>query len=295
MIIKLGPKTISIPSARLPRFNIPQFKVMSWLSVPIPKALRVGGAKMGLTSLVVVAIGFAGTIFMVIAGTNTEILWPEAGAEYNLPSVVGNPLPPDPETPALVNQTLRINLADNVRLDKLHLKNLDLGKASLTNAFQINRSTGVTGAMVNVGVFTITNSSAPSLDWANMEIGTLTMGAKTDGHTNSAVINSTISNLVVDSDRGSGSYVAENSVVDRVIINLNGDNGATIGEIIVDDVDASVGAWDWDYLRIGTLVIDGTNQFGTGDGIGVPDFIINDTVKSRSITDNLVDTPLKVQ
>jgi len=295
MIIKLGPKTISIPSARLPRFNIPQFKVMSWLSVPIPKALRVGGAKMGLTSLVVVAIGFAGTIFMVIAGTNTEILWPEAGAEYNLPSVVGNPLPPDPETPALVNQTLRINLADNVRLDKLHLKNLDLGKASLTNAFQINRSTGVTGAMVNVGVFTITNSSAPSLDWANMEIGTLTMGAKTDGHTNSAVINSTISNLVVDSDRGSGSYVAENSVVDRVIINLNGDNGATIGEIIVDDVDASVGAWDWDYLRIGTLVIDGTNQFGTGDGINEPDFIINDTVKSRSITDNLVDTPLKVQ
>jgi len=295
MIIKLGPKTISIPSARLPKLDIPQLRFMSWLSIPLPKALRVGGAKMGLTSLVAVAIGFAGTIFMVVAGTNTEILWPEAGAEYNLPSVVGNPLPPDPETPALVNQTLRINLADNVRLDKLHLKNLDLGKASLTNAFQINRSTGVTGAMVNVGVFTVTNSSAPSLDWANMEVGTLTMAAKTDGHTNSAVINSTISNLVVDSDRGSGSYVAENSTVDRVIINLNGDNGATIGEIIVDDVDASVGAWDWDYLRIGTLSIDGTNQFGKGTGINDPDFIINDTVKSRSITDNLVDTPLKVQ
>ena len=235
MIIKLGPRTFSIPSARLPKLNIPQFRLMSWLSVPIPKALQVGGAKMGLTSLVVVAIGFAGTIFMVVAGTNSEILWPEAGAEYNLPNIVGNPLPPDPETPAMVNQTLRINLADNVRLDKLHLKNLDLGKASLTNAFQINRSTGVTGAMVNVGVFTVTNSSAPSLDWANMEVGTLTMGARTDGHTNSAVIDSTISNLVVDSDRGSGSYVAENSTVDRVIINLNGDNGATIGEIIVDE------------------------------------------------------------
>ena len=295
MIIKLGPRTFSIPSARLPKLNIPQFRLMSWLSVPIPKALQVGGAKMGLTSLVVVAIGFAGTIFMVVAGTNSEILWPEAGAEYDLPNVVGNPLPPDPETPAQVNQTLRINLADNVRLDKLHLKNLDLGKASLTNAFQINRSTGVTGAMVNVGVFTVTNSSAPSLDWANMEIGTLTMGAKTDGHTNSAVIDSTISNLVVDSDRGSGSYVAENSTVDRVIINLNGDNGATIGEIIVDDVDASVGAWDWDYLRIGTLSIDSTNQFGTGDGINKSDFIVQSSVKSRSITDSLIDTPLKIQ
>jgi hypothetical protein len=295
MIIKLGPRTFSIPSARLPKLNIPQFRFMSWLSVPIPKALQVGGAKMGLTSLVVVAIGFAGTIFMVVAGTNDEILWPEAGAEYALPDIVGNPLPPDPETPALINQTLRINLADGVRLDKLWLKNLDLGKAGLTNSFEINRTTGVTGAFVNVGQFTITNSSAPTLDWANMEVGTLTMGARTDGHTNSAVINSTISHLVIDSDRGSGSYVAENSVVDRVIINLNGDTGATIGEVIVDGVTSSVGAWDWDYLKIGTLSIDSTNQFGKGTGINDPDFVVNNTVKSRSITDSLVDTPLKIQ
>jgi len=128
-----------------------------------------------------------------------------------------------------------------------------------------------------------------------MEVGTLVMAAKTDGHTNSAVIDSTINNLVVDSDRGAGSYVAENSIVDRVIINLNGDNGATIGEVIVDGVTASVGAFDWDYLRIGTLTLDGTNQFGRGDGINESDFIVQNTVKSRSITDNLIDTPLKVQ
>ena len=295
MIIKLGPKTISIPSARLPRFNVPQFKFMSWVSVPIPKALRVGGAKMGLTSLAVVAVGFAGTIFMVVAGTNTEVLWPEAGAEYALPNVVGNPLPPDPETPSVINQTLRINLADGVRLDKLHLKNLDLGKSGITNSFEINRTSGVTGAFVNVGLFTITNSSAPTLDWANMEVGTLNLGAKVDGHTNSSVINSTISHLVIDSDRGSGSYVAENSIVDRVIINLNGDNGATIGELIVDGVTASVGAWDFDYLKVGTLTMDGTNQFGNGTGINSASAVFNDTVKARSITDNLVDTPLKVQ
>ena len=295
MIIKLGPKTISIPSARLPRFNVPQFKFMSWVSVPIPKALRVGGAKMGLTSLAVVAVGFAGTIFMVVAGTNTEVLWPEAGAEYALPNVVGNPLPPDPETPSVINQTLRINLADGVRLDKLHLKNLDLGKSGITNSFEINRTRGVTGAFVNVGLFTITNSSAPTLDWANMEVGTLNLGAKVDGHTNSSVINSTISHLVIDSDRGSGSYVAENSIVDRVIINLNGDNGATIGELIVDGVTASVGAWDFDYLKVGTLTMDGTNQFGNGTGINSASAVFNDTVKARSITDNLVDTPLKVQ
>ena len=295
MIIKLGPKTISIPSARLPRFNIPQLRFISYLHIPFPKRFQVGSAKMGLMSLFVVGVGFAGTLFLVIAGTNSEMLWPEAGAEYALPDIVGNPLPPDPETPALINQTLRINLADGVRLDKLHLKNLDLGKSGLTNSFEINRTTGVTGAFVNVGLFTITNSSAPTLDWANMEVGTLSLGAHVDGHTNSSVINSTISHLVIDSDRGSGSYVAENSTVDRVIINLNGDSGATIGELIVDDVDASVGAWDFDYLKVGTLTMGSTNQFGDGSGINSASAVFNDTVKSRSITDNLVDTPIKVQ
>jgi hypothetical protein len=234
-------------------------------------------------------------LFLVIAGTTSEKLWPEAGAEYSLPDVVGNPLPPDPETPAMVNHTLRINLADGVRLDKLHLKNLDLGKSGLSNSFEINRTSGVTGAWVNVGVFTITNSSAPTLDWANMEVGSLHLGAKVDGHENSAVLNSTISSLVIDSDRGSGSYVAENSVVDRVIININGDNGATIGEIIVDGVTSSVGAWDFDYLKVGTLTMDSTNQFGNGTGINSASAVFNDTIKARSIVDNLVDTPLKIQ
>jgi hypothetical protein len=295
MNFKLGPRTFSIPSARLPKLNLPQLRFVSWLRIPLPTTLRFGSAKAGLTSLVVVGIGFAGTLFLVIAGTDSEKLWPEAGAEYALPNVVGNPLPPDPETPSIINQTLRINLADGVRLDKLHLKNLDLGKSGLTNSFEINRTTGVTGAFVNVGLFTITNSSAPTLDWANMEVGTLSLGAHVDGHTNSSVINSTISHLVIDSDRGSGSYVAENSTVDRVIINLNGDSGATIGELIVDDVDASVGAWDFDYLKVGTLTMDNTNKFGDGSGINSASAVFNDTVKSRSITDNLVDTPIKVQ
>jgi hypothetical protein len=295
MNFKLGPRTFSIPSARLPKLNLPQLRFVSWLRIPLPTTLRFGSAKAGLTSLVVVGIGFAGTLFLVIAGTDSEKLWPEAGAEYALPNVVGNPLPPDPETPSLVNQTLRINLADGVRLDKLHLKNLDLGKSGLTNAFEINRTTGVTGAWVNVGLFTITNSSAPTLDWANMEVGTLSLGAHVDGHTNNSVINSTISHLVIDSDRGSGSYVAQDSTVDRVVINLNGDSGATIGELIVDDVDASVGAWDFDYLKVGTLTMGNTNQFGDGSGINSASAVFNDTVKARSITDNLVDTPLKVQ
>jgi hypothetical protein len=128
MLIKLGPKTISIPSARLPRFNIPQLRFISYLHIPFPKRFQVGSAKMGLMSLFVVGVGFAGTLFLVIAGTNSEKLWPETGAVYSLPDIVGNPLPPDPETPDQVNHTLIVNLADKTRLDKLVLKNLDLGK-----------------------------------------------------------------------------------------------------------------------------------------------------------------------
>ena len=295
MKIKLGPKTISIPSARLPRLKMPQARIVSALKIPIPKALRVGSPRAALLSLLVVGIGFGATIFMVISGTSSEILWPEAGAEYDLPNVVGQKLPPDPETPGEASHTLRINLADGVRLDKLHLKNLDLGKSGLTNSFEINRTSGVTGAFVNVGLFTIINSSAPTLDWANMEVGTLTLGAYVDGHTNNVVINSTISTLVIDSDRGAGTYVAENSVVDRVIINLNGDNGATIGELIVDGVTASVGAWDFDYLKVGTLTMDNTNKFGNGTGIDSASAVFNQTIVARSITDNLIDTPISVK
>ena len=93
MRIKLGSRTFSIPSARLPRFNIPNLRFISYLHIPFPKTLRFGSAKMGLTSLAVVGIGFAGTIFLVIAGTTSEKLWPETGAAYSLPNTSIKPSP----------------------------------------------------------------------------------------------------------------------------------------------------------------------------------------------------------
>jgi hypothetical protein len=80
-----------------------------------------------------------------------------------------------------------------------------------------------------------------------------------------------------------------------VIISLNGDNGATIGELVVDGVTASVGAWDFDYLKVGTLTMDNTNKFGNGTGINSPSFILNNSLKVRNITDSLVDTPISVR
>jgi hypothetical protein len=296
MIIKLGPRTFSIPSARLPKFNVPQLRFMSALHIPFPKRLQFGSARVGLVSLGVVAIGFAGTLFLVIAGTTSEMLWPETGAVYSLPNTVGEPLPPDPETPDQISHTLVVKLADKTRLDKLILRNLDLGKESLSESFSVERSTGVTGSLAYlwIGSIVITGSSAPTLAWDNMEAGSITLAARVDGHTQEMTVDSTIPLVIIDSDRGAGTYTAENSVVDRVVISM-GTNGATIGELIIDDVDASVGAWDWDYIKAGSITMDSTNSFGNGTGINSSSATWGSDIKARIVTDNLVDVPISVK
>ena len=295
MKFTLGPKTFSIPSAQLPQLKLPQLKLLTAIRIPIPKALKVGGGRAALMSLVVVAGGFGAAFALVINGTSDVPTWPTPGAVYALPNLNGQRLAPDDSDPATRSQTLQINLADGVRLDKLHLKNLDLGKSGLTNSFEISRTSGVTGAMVSVGLITIRNSSAPTLDWANIETGCISLAGNVDGHTNAVQIDATIPTLVIDSDRGSGSYTAQDSTVDRIIINTNGDTGATIGEILIDDVDASVGAWDWDYIKAGCIVLENTNTFGNGTGINTASAVFNSSVKARVITDNLVDTPVSVK
>ena len=291
MKFKLGPKTFSIPSARLPQLKVPQLKLLTAIRIPIPKALKVGGGRAALMSLLVVAGGFGASFALVIHGTSNVPTWPEAGAVYALPNTNGQRLAPDDSDPATRSQTLQINLGNGVRLDKLELSRLDLGKAGLTDSLAV---TGVTGAQLHVGLITIRNSSAPSLDWANIETGCLTLAGNVDGHTLAATIDSTIPTLVIDSDRGAGTYIAADSTVDRIIINTVGGD-ATIGEILIDDVDSSIGGWNWDFIKAGCIVLEASNTFGNGTGINVASAVFNSTVKARVITDNLVDTPTTVK
>ena len=291
MIIKLGPKTISIPSARLPQIGLPYLKLLTAIRIPIPNMIRVGGGRAALMSILVVAGGFGASFALVISGTNDVPTWPEAGAVYALPNINGQRLAPDASDPATRSQTLQINLANGVRLDKLHLKNLDLGKAGLDKSLYV---TGVTGAQVDVGLITVRNSSAPTMDWSRINAGCIQIAGEMDGHTNAMTVDATIPNLVVDSDRGAGTYVAENSQVDRIIVQTTGGT-ATIGEILIDDVDASVGAWTWEGINAGCIVVENNNKFGNGTGINVASVVMNNTVKSRSITDNVVETPISVK
>jgi len=253
--------------------------------------VRVGGFRAALVSILLVAGGFGGAFALVLTGTSDVPTWPETGAVYALPNINGQRLAPDISDPATRSQTLQINLGNGVRLDKLELSRLDLGKPGLTDSLAV---TGVTGAQLHVGLITIRNSSAPSLDWANIETGCITLAGNVDGHTNAISVDSTISNLVIDSDRGAGTYIAADSTVDRVIINTVGGD-ATIGEILIDDVDSSVGGWNWDFIKAGCIVLEASNTFGDGSGINSASAVFNSTVKARSIVDNLVDTPVSVK
>ena len=291
MIIKLGPKTISIPSARLPQIGLPYLKLLTAIRIPIPNMIRVGGGRAALMSILVVAGGFGASFALVINGTNDVPTWPEAGAVDALPNINAQRLAPDASDPATRSQTLQINLANGVRLDKLHLKNLDLGKAGLDKSLYV---TGVTGAQVDVGLIPVRNSSAPTMDWARINAGCVQIAGEMDGHTNAMTVDATIPNLVIDSDRGAGTYVAENSQVDRIIVQTTGGT-ATIGEILIDDVDASVGAWTWEGINAGCIVVENNNKFGNGTGINNASVVLNNTVKSRSITDNVVETPVSVK
>ena len=293
MKLKLGPKTISIPSARLPQIGLPYLKLLTAIRIPIPKMIRVGGFRAALMSLLVVAGGFGASFALIINGTSDVPTWPEAGAQYALPNINGERLAPDETTPMERSQTLKINLASGVRLESLTLNNLDLGKAGLTDCIEITRAQGNSSGWLYVDNWTATGVTAPSADFANAEIANLSMAAYVDGHTVEATIDSTITDLEIQSTRGSGTFTAQNSVVDRVLIVLAGD--AVIGTLAMTDVDCSVGGWNVDYVKVGSFTMDNTSKFGDGDGINTADFVVNATVKTRVMVDNLVDTPITVK
>ena len=283
----IGNKQIPMPAVpSLPRFGI------SMANGAVAKIVV-------LTIMVSAAAVGVGMYFAIRDVVGSTYNWPDPAvyqANADGLGTMGNKLPnyDDGEE----SHTLKINLADGTRIDKLTLKNIDLGKAGLADSFQIQRTTGVTGAQAYlwVGAITITNSAMPTLAWSDIQTGCLNLSPYTDGHTQETTVVNTIPELVIDSDRGSSTYTAENTVVDRIVLEINGSSaGATIGELIIDDVDATVGAWTWKNIRSGCITMDNTNKIGNGTGIDSASAIWSDTVKARNVVDNIVDTPINVR
>ena len=289
LILKSRSVRLPLPT-RWPSIRLPKMVSMPSLS------LGKGKVKYVLLSSVVVSglVVGVGLYFAVYDIAKATFEWPRAGAQYAAlhdGHTIGQPLPPNQD--GTDSQTLQVYLADGARLSTLKLQGMDLGKTGLVECFQIGRDTTNTTGHLYVENLTMSGVSAPSFDMAHTDVNVLELGAYVDGHTNSATLDSTISDQVVSSDRGSGEFLAENSVVDRVLITLMGT--ATIRNLTLSDVACSVGAFDIDYVKAGHIVVDNASKFGDGDGIDSADFIIQQTVKARSHTDNLVDTPITVR
>ena len=241
---------------------------------------------------ILVSLGAVGTgmYFTIRDVVNASWNWPQAGAEYNLPQTMGHKL--EPYDDGSESQTLKINLAAGVRLSALTLSNLDIGRAS-TPCVTIERATGTSGWLF-VDTWSITGATAKAADFANMEVNNLVLQAYTDGHTMEATIDNTISDIDAQSTRSSGVYDVQDSVVDQIVLVLLGD--ATISQMTFTDVDCSLGTgWNIDHVKAGAVTIDATSKFGSGTGIDSADFVVNSTVKARTITDQMVDSPITVR
>jgi hypothetical protein len=289
-------RTFRIPnvpgSATLPSIKTPGISRLPTLSLGQGKVKWVVFGSVGL-SATVVAVGMYFAVIDVVSATYE---YPQPGAEYSdlhTGGTLGQALPPDENGEE--SMTLKINLAADARLSTLSFTNLDLGKTSQT-CVTIGRDTSNTTGYLFVEDFTMSNVSAPTLDIANAEIYTMTLAGKVDGHTWEGSLDSTITDQVVTSTRGSGSFAASDSVVDRVIINLMGN--ATVSSLTFSDIacgNGSTAGWDIDYVKAGTWTQDSTSRFGAGTGIDTASWVMNSTTSYAVATSALVDTPIHVR
>jgi hypothetical protein len=264
------------------------------LRIPILGGLYLGGGKILLVSMSTVAIGFLLGVVLLISKGDQELVWPAAGAQYTAPSLIGARVV-DRETPSEISQTLQINLPGGIRINRIHLKNVSLGKTGLATAVQIS---GTSTAYILIDDLIIRNSSFPTMDFANSEFFSIiaTTSVEAAGHTFAMTASSTIADITIGSARGTITYDAENMVVDRIIITalLGATSDVIIDELILDGVNASVGAFDLDWVKAGTVTLENLKVGDDGD-INSADLVMNSTVWFNSVVDGVVEKPINIK
>ena len=196
------------------------------------------------------------------------------------------------------SQTLSIRLGDGIRISTLRIKDSDVGRTGITRSLDISPlTTGVTGALAYlwVGNLTITNSSFPTFAWQNSEVGTLNVGMLCDGHTMSATVSNTVSDLELSSERLASVYEVDSTITDRIQIHITGNNGAYEENLIIDNLDAWNGAASFDRMKIGTANINNSNRVGDGSGVDSASCVIQSSVSAREINNSIQDRPITVR
>jgi len=283
---------LSISSIRFGKIRIPNPKA---IRIPMPGGLYLGGGKLVVGSLSAVGLGFVAALFLVISTGDQEITWPMLGAQYTAPSMIGDPVV-DAEFPEEQSQTLQLNLPHSLRLSTIEFSDIRLGKFGLATAFQITGYNSTTSRLV-IEDLTIRNSEFRTMDFANADIYQFnaTSSVAAAGHTFSPTMSTTTSNVIVGSDRGAASYSAEDMVVDRIIIKQTTEGAdVVIGSVILDNVRTWEGAFDLDYVEIGTLTLENVRVGDDGD-LEDPDLIVNTTVSVAIMSDGVKDERIEVR
>ena len=282
----IGDRKIPVPA--MP--GVPRFRI-SFANRHIVKIIFLTV----LVSLAAVGTGMYFTIRDVVSATYN---WPTPATydvtEHGLQKMgQKNPKMPDGSE----SQTLSIRLGDGVRISTLRIKDTAAGRTGIPKSLNIKPyTTAVTGAQAYlwVGNLTITNSSFPSLEWVDSEVGTLNLGMLCDGHTMEATIVNTIPDLELSSERGSSTYEASN-IVDKTEIFITGNNGAYINNLILDNYDAWNGAAYLERIKASTVTIDNSNRIGDGSGIDDASCEVKSSVKARHVNSTIQDRPIKVR
>ena len=273
------------------RINLPRL----WtFRIPLPGGIYLGGGKLILGSLSVVAIGFIAGIFTLINTGQSELIFPDTGASYEVPSMVGSKII-DREFPADRSQTLQINIPAQTRIDVISLSNINLGKSGLTDAFELTGTS--TSDVLTIDELIIKNSEFPSMTFDNGDIYKInaTSSVVVAGHTFSPTMSSTTNDVVIGSGRGATSYVAEDMTVDRIIIRQSTTGGdVIIDKLILDGGRAWTGTFNADYFEIGTLTLENVRIGDDGD-INSADLILNSSVSVNSIADGIVEAPVFIR
>ena len=283
----VGDRKVPVPA--MPGLSVPTISFGSKATVKI----------IFFTVLIALAAVSVGMYFAIRDVVNATYNWPDP-AIYDVTDAglqtMGekNPLMEDGSE----SQTLSIRLGDGIRISTLRIKDSDVGRTGITRSLDISPyTTAVTGAAAYlwVGNLTVTNSSFPTLAWQNSEVGTLNTGMLCDGHTMSATVSNTPSDLELSSERMSSVYEVDSTIVDKIQIHITGNNGAYVDNLIIDNLDAWNGAAFFDRLKIGTATINNSNRIGDGTGVDSASCVIGSSVSSRIINNTIQDRPIKVR
>jgi len=287
-------KKIGSPRIQFARFKFSYKFPKFWsFRIPIGGGIYMGGGKLIIASLSTVALGFVASIFLLISSGDQQIIFPDLGASYVAPDMVGTRLV-DEEFPDQISQTLQINMPAGIRLDEVTLTNISLGKAGLTDAFQILGTSTV--ARIVIDELTIKNSEFPTMDWANGEIYSIVVATSTiaDGHTFSPTM-ATGTKVTIGSGRGSTSYIAEDMVVDRILLLQSSTGGdVLIDKLTLDGVRAFTGAFNADWFQIGTLRLENV-RIGSDGNINTADLVINSSVTVNNFVDGTQEQPIMIR